>query len=712
MTRSALLNFGRFIGFAFLLAGLSGCGSNHAVNITSFAVPASVTLTPTPNLSLQLGTVQAFSATPLTSTKTAISEPVTYQSSNNAVVTVAVNGLACAGSWDSLANPQVCTPGPPGVALITASAQGVSSPTTTVYVHQRIDKIVINEIPPPPPFPPPPGPCYSVGQNVYFAAKAYSQNADITSTVGVFTWQSLFPNVVLLNDAVDGLLPGQLRVTAAIPGLTSLFATIGNTNSAPIYFITCPVQSISLAVESKTASSATYLPTVIDSMGMTIPNGPYLTWSSSQPASVSVSNAGVASAVSTGGGSTIVASCSPPLCNTGFYPSLPIYPENVETLITSGTGTTSTVFASSTGCGITEGCVSNIVPITVPANTLGTFQNLPATPNSLVLDRLGSKAYLGTDSGLLGSVGLAILNTGGGGSQFKGAPGKVLAVSPNGLNVIISDTSPADGLNQVFIFDSVANTAVNFQITGATAADFSPDSLKAYIIAGNNLYVYSKFDALKTIPLTAPAIAVSFLSEGAFAYIAGGAPASVTVRRTCDNALVSTIGSVQGLTATPVFINTLPDAASVLALTPPTIDIIHVDTGANGPSGCTPTVNNTLSSFNLGRGNFVAKQLILSQDGNTAYIVTSNPGSILVFNIPAQISSALTLAGNAVPLTASLTPSGNQLYVGASDGMVHVLDTVAGGDVAQISFPQTLCRDSAGNAFPVTCNPDLVVVKP
>src|SRR5271168_3943007 len=117
-----------FVGFAVLalliclLVGLPGCGSSSPVSTTTFAVPASVTLTPNPNVSMEIGTYQSFFASALTSTKTTIAEPVSYQSSNTAVVTVASNGLACAGSWNSLTNPQICTPGPAGVAVVTATA--------------------------------------------------------------------------------------------------------------------------------------------------------------------------------------------------------------------------------------------------------------------------------------------------------------------------------------------------------------------------------------------------------------------------------------------------------------------------------------------------------------------------------------------------------------------------------------------------------------
>src|SRR5271167_1244836 len=174
MGRSGIVGFAAFGALLIsLVAGLAGCGGNSAVNTTSFAVPASVVLTPTPNLSMEIGTYQSFLASALTSTKATIAEPLSYQSSNTAVLTVANNGLACAGSWDSLTNPQICTPGTVGVAQVTATAQGVSSPTTTVYVHQHIDKLTVSEFVLPNQ-PPPSNPCFSVGQTANYQATAYS----------------------------------------------------------------------------------------------------------------------------------------------------------------------------------------------------------------------------------------------------------------------------------------------------------------------------------------------------------------------------------------------------------------------------------------------------------------------------------------------------------------------------------------------------------
>jgi WD40 repeat protein len=301
-------------------------------------------------------------------------------------------------------------------------------------------------------------------------------------------------------------------------------------------------------------------------------------------------------------------------------------------------------------------------------------------------------------------------------TQYPGVIGKVLAVSANGNKVVLSDT--VDTPNQVYIFDnsSTSHTAISLPITGATAADFSPDSLKAFIVANNGsastLYVYSLLDALQTIPLSSvtPANSVSFLSEGAFAYIAGGSPSGVTVGRTCDNAILGSVNTP----AAPAIIKTLPNATQVLALDPPNIDVISVTTPPPGPMGCFPTVTNTVKSFNLGQGGFTPLQLLVAPDGTKAYVITANLASILVFDVINQNSSSIPLNGNTTAQRAALTLDGNLLYVATSDGMIHVLSTQSGGDVAEIPFPTTpttpdyLCPNSP----PVACTPNLIGIQP
>jgi len=375
----------------------------------------------------------------------------------------------------------------------------------------------------------------------------------------------------------------------------------------------------------------------------------------------------------------------------------------VVSLAVTGASQGTTVWVASTGCGTTNGCVSNIAQVTTPANTVGNAASLPATPNSLLFSHDGTQVFAGTNRGLLGTKGLMVISVSANSvSQFASAPGKVLAVSPDGKKVILSHTDPTELPNQVFIFDTANSSTVALPIAGATAADFSPDGFKAYIVAGSTLYVYSPLDALKTISLTAPAKDVSFLASGTFAYLAGGSSSAVTVRRTCDNALAQTVGTP----STPFFIKTIPDATQVLAIDPPFMDVINVST--TPAAGCATSVNNTVSSVSLGQGNFVPTQLIVSADGLRAYVLTSNLASVLVFNIGNQPPFAIALAAQATPIQGSLTIDGTLLYVTGSDGTVHVIDTVAGNDIQQISFPQNFC----GGGVTFTCKPDLIAVRP
>jgi hypothetical protein len=759
MVRSALI----LIATGFI-AALTGCSSSSPTRNTVFPVPANIILAPANTVSMDVGTAnQTFTATPQNSKRSPITTPVSFLSSNTAVLTIASSGLACAGTWDSLTVPQICTPGPVGVVQVTATSHGVSSPPTTVYVHQHIDSIVLSAIPDQNP---PAGPCLSKGQTFNYQATALSRGLDITPSVGTFTWQSVNFDVATLDVAttsapIAGLLTGQAKVTAHTPGTTSLVAGTSNVISQPLDFNTCAVQSIALEVTGSASNtvnvtqgtSKVMTATVTDTLGNTITGLP-LTWSSSNPASVGVTSTGGVTTSQAGGG-TVIASCTPPTCNIGLKPLLPIYPEGAvsftvaPTTTTTTTTTTATVYVTSTGvstspagnCATTTGCTSLLFPIVSPNNTLGSGISLPATPNSLVFDRQGAKAYMGTDYSFFGTRGLmqVTVATPPTINQFKSVTGKVLTVSPDGKKVILSGADPnavpvpgssaPPPATQVIVFDTTTSTGTTLQIAGATAADFSPDNLKAFIAAGSNLYVWSAQDSLKTIALTAPATDVSFAPEGAFAFVSGGSSASsVTAWSTCSPGPLSSFSNNVVLPATPAFmkalgadapnladpptIGTATTTTSILALDPPGIDLFRV---SRAPTGCSSTASaGTATSFNLGQGSFVPNQLIVSEDESHAYVLASDRGSVLVFNIGNQTSSALPLSGDAVPVKAALTPDGSRIYVAAADGQVHVLDTQTGGDVLQLSFPVDATTFQAGlcEGVSFTCSPDLIAVKP
>jgi len=201
-----------------LIFALGGCGTKAARTV-NFPAPASISLSPASNASMDVGSILGFAATPRNSINAIISTPVSFESSNTAVLTIASNGLACAGTWNSLSTPQICTPGPVGTAQVTATAQGISSPPTTVYVHQHIENITITPIPGQ--IPPNWQNCFSKTQIVNYQASAFTRGGsgliDITPTVGPFTWQALTFNVVTLNVATQAKPIRNLRWSSIIP---------------------------------------------------------------------------------------------------------------------------------------------------------------------------------------------------------------------------------------------------------------------------------------------------------------------------------------------------------------------------------------------------------------------------------------------------------------------------------------------------------------
>jgi WD40 repeat protein len=371
-----------------------------------------------------------------------------------------------------------------------------------------------------------------------------------------------------------------------------------------------------------------------------------------------------------------------------------------------------------------------VLPVDSTTNTVGNSVNLTSTPNSIVFDRQGTKAFLGTDKGLLGTKGLMVIDLTASPVSITNnntVPGKVLAVSPDGSKVIVSDT--ADAVNQVFVFNTSDSSSVALPISGATAADFSPDNLRAFIAAGSKLFIYStQQDALQALTLAAPATGVAYLTGGIGGYLAGGDPAGLSFLPTCGT---------QPPTLTPVadpathLIQAMPDGRSVFSVNSPTVQIVETilptppPTIAIGQDGCPAprggltlafAVNDSVNypetvPVDLGQGNFTPTQLIISSDGATAYILTSNSSNILAFDINNRIPTAIQMANNAIPVSGDLTTDGKRLYVAGSDGSVHVLDTSTTADIQQLTFPQGLCHSSSGlNTF--TCKPTLVAIKP
>lgn len=725
------------VGCAFLFS----CSSPTSTTVTTFPVPASVSLSPSPNVSLEVGKFVPLTAAAHDSTGASVTETFTFQSSNPSVVTVANNGIACAGAWDSLTAPVVCTPGSTGTAQVTAVANGVTSPPVTVYVHQHVTRVVIQPVPGQPATLSPT--CLTRDANhlgpesMLFEAVAYagtSGTIDITPSVGQFSWSSTTAaGQTSTSSSVSLSFPGpnaplnQEVATAALPGVSSIFATVGGVTSQPLQFTTCLVQSIGLALAPGSSVSlgsgstaATVNATVTDSIGMDVTGIP-LTWTSSYPHAVTATGAagstvfgGIGTVTgSITGQAAVTVSCTPPSCNGGISPSMPIYPTAALPFhVTSTTAPpTPSVFVTTTGCaGTTLSCTTRVIPLTESSTatfTVGAPVNLPVSPNSFVTGKTSGTSYLGVDSTAAGfsNQGLMIFS---GSSVSQAGPvfGRVLAISPDSQTVILSDT--IDSPSRVNICKNCASlhTIVPIFLPNATAAAFSPDGLKAYIVSGSScpgtastgcLLVYSQVDAPQFIQLSAVPTDAAFIGNGSAGYVAESNQTAFLP--TCGPSTAASLGSVS---LGAQYLRPLPDGMSLLALTPPVVQTMTATitgpqqvpqnvSGCLAPRGVLNLTNTPGPSSNLGTGPFVPKQFFLSRDGSIAYILaqTMSGGSfpfIIALNVQTGASSQISLSGGAVPLSAGISPGGDQLLVGADDGQVHVIETATGVDTQQVQL--------------------------
>ena len=617
MRRCAIICVLGICAALLLSTGLAGCGGGS--NKGNPNVATKITLAPSV-ISIDQGGTFQLTVVVTNSVGQAIIQNVTYTSSAASVATVSSGGtstgVVCGGSWDSLTTPVVCTAGSVGTATITATVGSLSA-TTTVYVHQHITSITLS---------PASVNCDSASQTSAFTATAFAGASNITSTVGPFAWTS--NNASVATIAVDSSNPAILNAataTAVAPGLTSVFATAAGTNSVPASFVTCPVAFVSIHLPSSAATSFSVAvgatqalaADVRDSLGAPVTVA--LTWLSSSPPTATVNGSGVVTGVAAGT-SGITASCSPPSCNINL--NSPVY-SNVVTATVTGTAAAQTVYATSSllsaGCStFTSGTCSSVIPIPVGTNTPGTAIQIPSNeiPNSLAFDAAGATAYLGSPQGIV--ILNASNNTVTG--TVTNAVGKVLAVSPNGSLVIVSNPGVA-----VTVFNASSSTVQTLNITNATAAAFSPDSAKAYIVGGSTLSVFSPGLALRTIALAGAANDVDFLSNGSFAYLAGGG-SGVTVRASCDNSQQDTVGTA----ATPTFIRRVPGTIEMAAVDSPNLEIITA-APTNPPPPCPPTLADSLTTVNTSVA-FTPNALIITPDGSKA-LITSNLGEVTEVNL-------------------------------------------------------------------------------
>lgn len=431
------------------LAGMIGCGKSSKP-ATAIA-PSRINLIPGGNTSLVLGSVVSFSASAQSSAGTNINTPITYSSSDTSVLSIAPNGVACAGIFDVAFT--TCTPNKAGVVTVTASALGARSIPTYVFVHLPIDSIsvtgiVLNGVAVQ-------EPCLSQTQSMTVEAHAFSQGTDITSSIGPFAFSAATPSVVSLIPLVNtyyNFPTNQATAKAVNPGMTQIYATAGGVSSSTFqqpqyqdaqgdtspaldFFETCPIQTVSLEVGPAGSQQTTQTTFVVskgtsqnvtavltDVMGnssLTNTNGSIvlskipLTWAGSQPSVIGPGTSCLESCtVSTplSGSGSVTASCSPPSCNIGF----PLVPASLSTpaLLSSCTDFFHSQYPQFLNCQqlipapvYADTAVSGIVtgaptPVSVIAASTGCDQVTPINCTSSVYSLSTAKAATGAENPL------------------------------------------------------------------------------------------------------------------------------------------------------------------------------------------------------------------------------------------------------------------------------------------------------------------------
>jgi|KBSSwiStaDraftv2_1062776.scaffolds.fasta_scaffold08873_6 trimeric autotransporter adhesin len=672
-----------------------------------------------------------------------------YSTTDNKLVDVSPTGRICAGTWNrnsgggipdyticNFPNPAPATKGLPYTsAYISASSNGVTSNPVQVFVHATVSSVSLalagNQQ------------CYSQGTSTQLDSEAcFSQNGTqfefcapasvspanyacalpsgvtsvpaCASSIGTLAYSVSTGAVATLNAATN-------VITAAQPGTTAIQASIAGSGSSAGYFTTCPPKSISVTLNGNTNATVTkgvtqnLVTTVVDTKG-TVISGLTLDYQSTNPLDISAGTAGSVLA-SFPGAASVYAICQPSVCNPSpinqvglFGTGLPIS-SNAVNITTPGTASTYVWFGA-------PGQSQYFVPYDLVGNSLGSTVRLPYVPNSMVMDRLGTTIYFGSSHALMAYNASSNVAAN---PPDTTVPGVVLAVSPDGKQVLINDQT-----RQVFyIYNTSGSVAATFTGVGS-AAQWTPDAKTLYVTdsasAGtghtDTLYVYNANTGWTTYDLSssggATNLTLAIPSVGA--YLAG----SPTVAHTwCPSGTASNYKSIvfypQG--------DSVPAQTDVLAATTDGQHVlgaalvgggvqlsdigvtIPLDPATNLPAPCGQSgsqlnalqLSHTLNQIGVNGINATALNAIVTSPAQNLAFLTydgTTPGGTLPYYVPGAKGTTgalnyLTLTGgNAIlaPIAGTFSLDNQYFFVSTSgDGQIHFVKTSTLTDTQQIN---------------------------
>ncbi len=337
----------------FFLSLLTACGGSS----TSTPAVATITLSPT-TISLNEGDVAGLSATAQNSTGGTIAADITFTSSNSGIASVSTGGLVCGGVWDANFINCKTTNGQAGVGQVTITAtSGGATATATVYVHLKVDRVVVNPL----------NGCTSASQVVPVTASAYSTSApgcsqsapcDITNTVGPISFSS---NDLTIVGSSSGVEPTYSSTTDS-PTYTSGGTITGSKGQ------TCNLSNF--GVGSSSGIDPSYSPVT---RSPTYTSGGLITGSTGQTCTLSNFNNGI-----TGATATVL------LTGTNTIAS------GTQLIITAeGSGataapTTATLGNGTATCSGTANVITALIGITGTQSVVGAMANVALTGSNTI----------------------------------------------------------------------------------------------------------------------------------------------------------------------------------------------------------------------------------------------------------------------------------------------------------------------------------------
>lgn len=700
----------------------------------------------------------------------------TYGTTNNQLVDISPSGNMCAGTWNrnsggGIADYTICNYPSPlpasgglpfGLAHVTASAQSIVSNPVNVYVHAPVTSISLVG----------PSQCLSQTEQEHLDAQAcYVANgkqvlmcapSSVTSAqyacplpAGVTSVPNCSNSIGTLSYSVGSAGVASInaetnQITAVNPGTTAITASIAGSGSSAGYFSTCPPSSISVTLNGKTSATVTQgvtqnmVTTVLDTNGKPI-TGLTLDYQSTNPLNISATSGGAVNATFPGS-SALYAVCQPGTCN----------PAPINQIGVNGTG----LSISSNPVEVTvpgtasayvwygaPGQSQYFVPVQLLTGTLGSTVRLPYVPNSMVMDRAGVSLYFGSSHELM------IYSTANNSkaAEYPSLPGVVLAVSPNGSQVLINDP-----VRQVFYLAASNGSAVSTFGGLGTAANWTPDGKTLYVtdstaanqngVTGhtNTLYVYNANTGWTTYPLTTSGGTVgpenlAITIPGVGAYMSGNPTVAHTwCPQGTAGAYASMVFYPQGdsvnadtdvLTATADGMHILgaalgsgagPISFSDIAVNIPSTECPSAGNQLN-PLMITHTLNQTTVNVNATAVNaIVTSPAAVKQGVNTAGSTLSfvlyngaTAGASLPYYVQTSADTStlgtlgyLTLSGSSAvtaPVAGAFSPDNALFFVSTSgDNKIHYIDTTTLKDTQQISPSLPACTPGADPGCKVT----------